>query len=188
MLTVTVMGRLRLFALSTAVCVTVWPASSFVDVTGAGHVRMRLPPSLQVKVTVTSVLFHPAGFGVGVMAALMVGRTVSSPRFTESGVVPPPFVPTIERTCIPSGPRSNEAIDHTPLLIVADCVLTVTLVAVPEPPDKLTMCVLTYESGCGEGKDNVGGGMSVTVTRALLESCAPAAAPPLTVSGGRGLR
>src|SRR5260221_11065776 len=105
MLTVTVMGRLRLFALSTAVCVTVWPAPPFVNVTGAGHVRMRLPPSSQLKETVTSALFHPAGVGVGVMAAFMVGRAVATATFTESGVDRPPFVPTIERSRVHPGPR-----------------------------------------------------------------------------------
>src|SRR5438046_441651 len=55
-------------------------------VTGAGHVATSDPASEQVKVTVTSVLFHPFAFGGVDAAAVIVGLVVSMlipPRVTE---------------------------------------------------------------------------------------------------------
>ncbi len=103
-----------MLALSTAFRVRVWPAPSVVIVTGAGQVRMPLPPSSQMKLTVTSVLFHPAAFGAGVRVALIVGGIVSSPRLGVIVADPPPFVPTMVSVCIPSGPRSKPATDQMP--------------------------------------------------------------------------
>src|SRR5258708_10252183 len=109
---------------------------------------MRLPPSSQPKLTVTSVLCHPAAFGAGERVALIVGRTVSSPRLGVIVADPPPFVPTMVSVCIPTGPRPKAAIDHAPLLIVATCPLTVTRVTGPAPPDKLTARGMPSCPGC----------------------------------------
>ena len=68
MLSVTVIGVL-LPARSTAERVTVCPAPSVLTVTEAGQVAMPLPLSSHVKLTVTSVLFHPAAFGAGEVVA-----------------------------------------------------------------------------------------------------------------------
>src|SRR5213078_4370632 len=60
-------------ALSTAVPVTCWLAPSAVSVTGSGQLWTPDSASLQVKVTVTAVLFHPARLGAGLAVAVIVG-------------------------------------------------------------------------------------------------------------------
>ena len=60
-------------ALLTAVPVTLWLAPCVVTVTGGEQVFTPDTESLQVKVTVTLVLFHPAAFGGGFCVAVMVG-------------------------------------------------------------------------------------------------------------------
>src|SRR3989442_21364 len=64
-------------ATSTAVPLTTCPAPSAVTVAGSGQRAILLPPSVHVKLTRTSVLFHPAAFGGGLPAALTAGGLLS---------------------------------------------------------------------------------------------------------------
>src|SRR5205823_4797678 len=64
MLTMTVVEA-SLPARSTAVPVTFSPSPSAVSVTAGEQAATPLPTSLQVKLTVTSLLFHPAALGAG---------------------------------------------------------------------------------------------------------------------------
>ena len=43
---------------------------------GEGHVVIGAPPGVQVKLTVTGLLFHPAAFGAGVTIGRMVGAVL----------------------------------------------------------------------------------------------------------------
>jgi len=71
-------------ATSTAVPVITCPAPSLVTVIGAGHVAMAKFASLQVKVTVTFVLFHPLAFGGGLTVAVMTGVADATVGVTEA--------------------------------------------------------------------------------------------------------
>jgi hypothetical protein len=53
-----------------------------VAVTGAGQLTIGLLAAVQVKLTITSVLFQPFEFGSGEAVAVMVGDTVSMFRVT----------------------------------------------------------------------------------------------------------
>src|SRR5882672_1128083 len=57
---------------STAVPVTTWPAPSAETTTGPVQLAMPEMASEHVKVTVTSVLFQPAGLGGGATAATRI--------------------------------------------------------------------------------------------------------------------
>src|SRR5437660_173540 len=63
-------------ALSVTVPVTLWPAPS-PSVVGAGQEATPESASLQVKLTVTSVLFQPLALGAGLGEALMLGAVLS---------------------------------------------------------------------------------------------------------------
>src|SRR5262249_46216486 len=95
-------------ARSVAVPLTTCPAPSAVTVTGCGQLAMPDPSSLQVKVTVTSVLFQPAALGGGAALALMLGGVVSA--LTNTSRMKP----------LPGCPRSSTAISFQ------GCSLTVT--------------------------------------------------------------
>jgi hypothetical protein len=71
-------------ALSTAVPLT-WLTPSFANVTGEGQAATPESESLQEKLTVTAVLFHPAELGAGVATAVMTGGVRS--RFKVTVVV-----------------------------------------------------------------------------------------------------
>jgi len=77
MFTVTQKGAEVFPATSTASPQIDWLAPSVVRTTGEGQVCTPDPLSEQVKVTVTFALFHPAEFGAGVTAAVIVGAIVS---------------------------------------------------------------------------------------------------------------
>ena len=64
-------------ALSTTVPTTLWPVVSVVTITGAVQEVRGLLPGAQVKATVGLALCHPAAFGAGVTAAVIVGGTAS---------------------------------------------------------------------------------------------------------------
>src|SRR5258706_11601 len=96
---------------------------------------------------------------------------------------PPAFVPTIVSTCCPSGPRSKPEIDHTPEATVAGCAFTVTTVALPEPPERLTSLVLTNDPGRGAVSESTGGGVVVTLTLLLEKFPASSVATAVTVAG-----
>src|SRR6185369_5411402 len=99
----------------------------------------------------------------------MVGATVS--RLTTGVMllaIPTLLVPTMVSVRAPSAPRSKLASDQIPEETTAGCPLTVTDTALPEPPERLTMRVLTHDPGTGELSVSTGGGTVVTVTRALL--------------------
>jgi hypothetical protein len=72
-------------ALSVAVPEAVWLAPLFDSVVGPGHVSVPDSASAQLKLMVTSELFHPAAFGAGVAVGKMLGETLS--RFTVAVVV-----------------------------------------------------------------------------------------------------
>src|SRR5436305_1971763 len=66
-------------ALSTAVPVTTCRAVSVETTIGAAQLAMPLPPrSAHVKVVVTGLLFQPAVFADGVLAAVIAGGVVST--------------------------------------------------------------------------------------------------------------
>jgi hypothetical protein len=74
-----------LSSLITTVAVAVPPAASVtvpltgmfepcvVTTVGEGQVTIGAPPAVQVKLTVTGLLFHPAEFGEGATSGVMVG-------------------------------------------------------------------------------------------------------------------
>src|SRR2546428_2284154 len=64
--------------LSVAVPGTDCPVPSPLSVTGGVQLAMPDPTSAHVKVTTTSVLFHPAPFAAGVRPAVIVGLVVST--------------------------------------------------------------------------------------------------------------
>ena len=64
-------------ALSSTVPSIVWPAPSAVTFTWFAQVATPEPTSKQLKLTVTSVLFQPAVFGLGIAVDVMVGGLVS---------------------------------------------------------------------------------------------------------------
>src|SRR5207248_11662696 len=80
-------------ARSTAVPVTAWVSPSVVRVSGAGQTAMPERASLQVKVTVTGVLFHPLPLAAGAALASMVGLVVSTRALT--GVLGLPVWPLV---------------------------------------------------------------------------------------------
>ena len=49
----------------------------------AGHEATPDKLSVQLKVAVTLVLFHPAAFGAGVSVVAIVGGVLSMPRLTD---------------------------------------------------------------------------------------------------------
>src|ERR1051325_8708136 len=174
-LTVT-LAVLRLPALSTASPVTVCAAVSLCRTTSSGQVRMPLKASLQVKLTVTAELFQPAAFGAGARLPLIAGNVRST---VSAGVMvsgPAALVPTMVSVCGPSAPRLKPCTVQMPLAIVAGVPLTVTLVAVPLPPESVTLLELTNEPGGGSVSESVGGGMVMT------EICAEPVAPTAFVA------
>src|SRR5690242_4111576 len=72
-----VAGSLTLSALSVQVPVADRFVPSLIGVTGLSQCAMPDKPSAPVKVTVTSLLFHPNGFGPGDAAAVAVGFALS---------------------------------------------------------------------------------------------------------------
>jgi hypothetical protein len=72
-----------LSALSTAVRETDWLAPLVVTVEDVGQLLMPERLSEQVKLTVTSELFHPLAFAVGLRLPLIVGAVLSSFTVTE---------------------------------------------------------------------------------------------------------
>src|SRR5438477_195217 len=64
-------------ATSVTVPETTWASPSLVRVTGGGQEATGAPPSEQVKVTTTSVLFQPFALGSGDRVAAMVGAVLS---------------------------------------------------------------------------------------------------------------
>src|SRR5712691_2737017 len=64
-------------ATSVAVPLTDWPAPSMRTAAGSGQLATPDRLSLQVKLTVTSVLFQPFAFGAGLRAAVIVGGVLS---------------------------------------------------------------------------------------------------------------
>jgi hypothetical protein len=77
-------------AASLAVPVTTWPCPSLVSVTGDGQVAMPEVGSEHVKLTVTSVLCHPAALAEGDTDAVMVGASPSAPTISTASR-PPAF-------------------------------------------------------------------------------------------------
>src|SRR5207249_171162 len=69
----------RFPAMSTAVPLTTCPTPSAVNVMGSGQRAIPLVASAHVKLTRTSVLFQPAAFAGGLAAAVMRGRSLSTP-------------------------------------------------------------------------------------------------------------
>jgi hypothetical protein len=86
MFAVTVGGVLSSLIMTEAVAVA--PAASVtvpvtgmfdpcvVTTVGEGQVTIGAPPGVQVKLTVTGLLFHPAAFGAGVTIGVMVGAVL----------------------------------------------------------------------------------------------------------------
>ncbi len=64
-------------ALSTAVPVMTWPAPCVVTLIGDGQEAIPDKVSVHAKVTVTSVLFHPFAFGLGLTVVVMAGGVLS---------------------------------------------------------------------------------------------------------------
>ena len=75
-------------ALSTAIPTTVSPPVSVVTFTGDVQEAIPLVASAQVKVMVGFELFHPAAFGAGVIAPVMVGGTLSTPMICRIKLSP----------------------------------------------------------------------------------------------------
>jgi hypothetical protein len=81
-----VQQNLRIRRLAVAVSaapLVAWPETtcavpSVVTVTGGGQLAIPDSASSHVKVTVTSVWFHPAAFGAGLTVAVIVGAVTSS--------------------------------------------------------------------------------------------------------------
>jgi hypothetical protein len=73
-------------ALLVAVPEMTWLAPSVVTICGDGQVAIPEPASVQVKLTVTFVLFHPLAFGCGDICAEIVGGGVPG-----GGLLPPPL-------------------------------------------------------------------------------------------------
>ena len=94
----------------------------------------------------------------------MLGATVSLVTLGVMVADPPAPVPTMVSVCSPSDPRSKLDSDQLPEATVAACPFTVTVVALPDPPDRLTKRVLTNDPGAGEVSESTGGGTVVTVT------------------------
>jgi len=82
-------------ALSVAVPLTTWLAPSVVTVTGAGHVATPEELSVQVNVTVTFVLFHPAALDAGETWAVITGGTLSVLALKIWTAICPPGLPRI---------------------------------------------------------------------------------------------
>ena len=61
-----------------------WPAPSVLTVTGAGQVVIAKFASLQLKLTVVFVLFHPFLFAVGLTSAVITGETATAGGVTEA--------------------------------------------------------------------------------------------------------
>lgn len=70
-------------ARSVAVPLMIWLGASVLTVIGAGQVATPDSLSEQVKVTVTSLLFHPAGLGWGVTVGDRVGGVLSMLSVTD---------------------------------------------------------------------------------------------------------
>src|ERR1051325_364235 len=170
------LAELRLPALSTASPVTVCPAPSLWRTTAAGQMAMPLKASLQVKLTVTAELFQPAAFGAGATCASIDGNVRSTVSLGVMVDGPAALVPTMVSVCGPSAPRLKPCTVQMPLAIVAGVPLTVTLVAVPLPPESVTLLELTNEPGGGSVSESVGGGMVMT------EICAEPVAPTAFVA------
>lgn len=83
----------ELSALSTALPGTDWPAPSVDSRTDPPPVQLLMPESasVQVKPTVTSVLFQPNALGAGALVPLMAGLVLSSFTSTE----PLPVLPSL---------------------------------------------------------------------------------------------
>src|SRR5439155_40419 len=89
-------------ATSTAVPVTTWPAPSVLTVMGSGHRAMPLPPSVHVKLTLTSLLFQPAAFADGLTTALIVGRLLSMLSVTDTVAWLPALSTAVPLTTCPA--------------------------------------------------------------------------------------
>src|ERR1044071_6959550 len=175
MLTVT-LAELRLPALSIASPVAVCPAPSLRRAMSAGQVAMPLSASLQGKLTGTAEVFQPAAFGAGATWASIAGSVRSTVRVGVMLAGPAALVPVMVSVCGPSAPRSKLLTVQMPFVIVAGVPLTVTLVAVPLPPDNVTVLDFTNEPGAGSVSESVGGGMVMT------EICAEPVAPTAFVA------
>src|ERR1043165_2336625 len=113
---------------------------------------------------VTAVLFQPFACACGLTDAWISGGVRSTVRVALSVLDPPRFVPTIVSACGPSAPRLKPCTVQWPLETVAGVPFTVTLVALPLPPARSTVLVLTKESGGGRVRERTGFGTVTTDT------------------------
>src|SRR5437016_5870169 len=133
---------------------------------------------------VTGELFHPAAFAGGAAVAWIVGGVRSRVSVGEIGVDPPAFVPTMCSVCTPSAlPRLKFCSVQMPFANVAGVPSTVTDVAVPAPPDRVTTLVLTNDPGAGSVSESAGGGMVTTEMCALPMLFAASVAAAVMVTG-----
>ena len=96
-------------ATSVAVPEIDWLAPLVETVVALGHTATPDNESLQIKVTVTGTVSHPAEFGVGERLAVIVGGVLSSLMTTVAVFVPPAasitvpvtgtLAPSVETTC-----------------------------------------------------------------------------------------
>src|SRR5215469_17996596 len=75
-------------ARSAAVPVMIWPAPSWVTVTGGVQEAMPEVLSEQAKLTTTLPLFQPKEFAAGSAEAVMMGRSLSIPSMVITTAVP----------------------------------------------------------------------------------------------------
>src|SRR5437867_1028778 len=95
-------------AMSTAVPLTTCPAPSVVTVTGSEQRAIALMASAHVKVTRTSVVFQPAAFAGGLAAAVMRGRSLSTPMIRSVSPQPgPPRSSTVNTFVVASETRRS---------------------------------------------------------------------------------
>jgi len=62
----------------------IWPVPSLLTVTGSGQRATPLPTSVQVNITVTLLLLHPAAFGGGFTPTSTSGGVLSMFSVTEA--------------------------------------------------------------------------------------------------------